>query len=418
MKLRGLLTTIVLAASALLPIVFDRSVTASFRLPKELLLRAEAIVIVAAAFVAWIGGVGFPSRERFRDRALVIPAIAFVAFVIVTLTSTKPALSHVALATAAAAFVIYLGTFAAASFSDASIVMVPLFVAVMNALLVLIEELGLWMPFGENPAVPHHLQCSALIGNPNEVGSYLCLATLAAAAVVSTRPTRGNKVLLTILAAALVGSRTLSGIIACAAGVLAMVAIGSLRRAVKLAAAMLLAAIVIVICVAPFRERAKAMAVSIRTANYNELSTERLVPFAAAWAMFLDHPLTGVGPGAFAWHYYDYKLEVEKQHPALRHGFNRGMNYGEVHNDHLQVLAEGGVIGYAAYVAVLVAIGSLSFVPRVRTLSQRAQFARNLAFPLAVGCALLSLPQFPLETAIVRGVLIHFGAVIAAWRHA
>ena len=127
--------------------------------------------------------------------------------------------------------------------------------------------------------------------------------------------------------------------------------------------------------------------------------------------MFTDHPLTGVGPGAFAWHYYDYKIRAEQRVPSLRLAYHRGSNAGEAHNDHLQVLAEGGVLGYAAFAAVMIALGSLSFrAPKTAT------FARRLALPLAIYWVVLSLAQFPLETTVVRSLLVHLAALCVAWR--
>ena len=179
------------------------------------------------------------------------------------------------------------------------------------------------------------------------------------------------------------------------------------RRSAALAG--VVAALLLAVLVAPLRQRAANMTLWVRSGDYNALLTERLTPFISAYGMFKDHPLTGVGPGAFAWHYYDYKLRAEMRIIGLRAAYNRGTHYGQVHDDHLQVLAEGGLIGYAAFLASLVALASLSF-------ATRNVFVRRMAAPLALYWIVLSFAQFPLETAVVRALLIHFAALAVAWR--
>src|SRR5207244_4449739 len=173
---------------------------------------------------------------------------------------------------------------------------------------------------------------------------------------------------------------------------LAMSAIASWKNALRALAAVVLAGLLVIALVAPLRRRAMNMGHWLKSGEYNNVLTERLTPFIAAWTMFTDHPLTGVGPGALAWHYYDYKIRAEQRVPSLRLAYHRGSNAGEAHNDHLQVLAEGGVLGYAAFASVIIALGSLSFrAPKTAT------FARRLALPLAIYWRVLSLAPFPLE---------------------
>jgi O-antigen ligase len=145
----------------------------------------------------------------------------------------------------------------------------------------------------------------------------------------------------------------------------------------------------------------------VRHGEYNALATERFTAFTAAWSMFLDHPITGVGPGAFSWQYYDYKIRAEQRYPSLRNAYTRGTNYGEVHNDHLQALAEGGVVGYAGFVAMAGALGVLSFTIPARAPDWRLRFAHHLALPLAVFWIVLSLAQFP---------MVHLAALCVGWR--
>ena len=73
----------------------------------------------------------------------------------------------------------------------------------------------------------------------------------------------------------------------------------------------------------------------------------RMAIWQAAWDMFLDHPLLGVGPGNFDFHYLDYALPKWDEPP------------GHAHNYFLNLLAEQGVLGLGAYITM---IGSLAML--------------------------------------------------------
>jgi O-antigen ligase len=411
---------LVLAGAFAIPLVFRRDPSDMFRLPKAIFLRAEAILIVSITLAAFL--IGAPiSRLKWRDPWLLMPLAAFAAFVLLTLTSTNHQISMGALGSAAATAVVFFATVAAARSGGWLLVAVPLGAAVTNALLVIAEETNLWMPFGVQSGVPHHLQCDALIGNPNEVGGYLGAAALAGVAAIAARNTEERWkvryiVVVAVLGAALLACQTLTAIIAFAAAGFFMIVISSWRNAIRVAAVAAATGILIVALVAPFRLRTTNVIGWVRAGDYNAIFTDRFTPFVAAWSMFTEHPLTGVGPGAFAWQYYDYKIRAEQRYPSLRQAYNRGVNFGEVHNDHLQALAEGGLVGYGAFVALIGALGFLSFTKPSSAPDSRQRFAHHLALPLAVFWMVLSVAQFPLETTVVRTLLVHLAALCVGWR--
>lgn len=394
--------------------VFARDAYDPFRLPKALLFQSIAILILFVQLAAIALGAKMP-RPDWRSPWVVLPLLALATMLLVTVTSTRPALSVSALASAAATLVVFFATVSVARDRGAILLAAPLVAACANAIVLLLQELHLWMPFGVRPGVPHHLQCTALIGNPNEVGAYLGVATLAVwsaattPAALTTAPRSLRFLALAILTAALIAAQTITALGAFTIAVLAMFARISFKTFVRAALAGAVIGAIVIALVAPFRTRAANMAEWAKVGRYNSMTTERLTPFVAAWSLFLDHPLTGAGPDTFAWHYFDAKLAAEERFPTLREAYNRGINYGEVHNDHLQVLAEGGVAGYGVFLAMLIALASISFT------SSNA-FARNMALPLAVFWAVLSIAQFPLETTVVRGLMIHLAALCVAWR--
>lgn len=411
---------LVLAGALALPLVFRRDPSEMFRLPKAVFLRAEAILIISITLAALLAGAPIP-RLKWRDIWLLLPLAVLAAFAVLTLTSTNQPLSMGALGSAAATSVIFFATVAAARSGGWLLVSIPMVAALANALLVIVEETNLWMPFGVHAGVPHHLQCDALIGNPNEVGGYLGAAALAAVAFITSRDAEDrwnvrNIIVLVVLGVALLACQTLTAIIAFAAAVFFMIVISSWRKAIAVAAIVAVTAVLIVILVAPFRARATNVITWVRAGDYNAIFTERFTPFVTAWSMFKDHPLTGVGPGAFPWQYYDYKIRAEQRYPSLRNAYNRGTNYGEVHNDHLQSLAEGGIIGYGAFVALIAALGTLSFTIPAGAPDWRQRFAHQLALPLAVFWIVLSLAQFPMETTVVRTLVVHLAALCVGWR--
>ncbi|HSY49291.1 MAG TPA: O-antigen ligase family protein [Thermoanaerobaculia bacterium] len=412
---------LVLAGALGLPLVFHRDPLEMFRLPKVIFLRAEAILIICITLAAVVISAPIP-RPKWRDTWFLLPLAALAAFGVLTLMSTNYELSMGALGSAAATAVIFFATVAAARSGGWLLIYVPLLAAVTNALLVIVEETNLWMPFGVQAGVPHHLQCDALIGNPNEVGGYLGAAALAVVAAIAARETeeRWNVrdiVLVAVICIALLACQTLTAIIAFTAAAFFMLAIASWRKAIRVAAAAAVTAVLIVMLVAPFRTRATNVITWVRAGDYNAIFTNRFTPFVAAWSMFAEHPLTGVGPGAFAWQYYDYKIRAEQRYPSLRQVYNRGINFGEVHNDHLQALAEGGLIGYGVFLVLIGALGYLSFKIPASAPGWKQRFAHHLALPLAVFWIVLSVAQFPMETTVVRALVVHLAALCVGWRN-
>ena len=404
---------LVVGGAVAIPLVFIRDSYDMFRLPKVLLLRAQAILLVATALAAFVMGARFAKPGR----KVVITAIAGLAgLAILTLTSTNRAASIEAAGTILATVVVFVATVWIARNHGWILLAAPLIAASLNAALVFVEEMKLWMPFGVQPGIPHHLQCTALIGNPNEIGGYLGAAALACVAAFLIRRSKWLLAVAMLLIVGMFASQTLTAIVAFGVASLAMLAMVSWKRAVAAAAAAVVILAICVVTIAPFRTRAVNLARWTSAGQYNTVFTGRLASFVAAWWMFLDRPLTGVGPGAFAWQFYDYKIRAEDQYPALRKSYGRGLNFGEVHNDHLQVLAETGLPGYAFMVALLVALGLISIRSRSEEGDETTRFALRLALPLAMFWALLSIAQFPLETTVVRSLLVHLAALCVGWR--
>jgi O-antigen ligase len=129
--------------------------------------------------------------------------------------------------------------------------------------------------------------------------------------------------------------------------------------------------------------------------------------------MFLDHPVLGVGPGAYKFFYLPYRIELNDVYSERIMG-GSGVNFAEVHNDHLQLLAETGIPGYALFVAACVTVALCA--KRARDSESEAQrLSSRLALPLVITLVVLALALFPLQIAATRHLLITLSALIVGW---
>src|SRR6185436_4058811 len=135
---------IVLAVGAvILPMTVVNTGADAFRLPKELLFRGEAIVLLALLIVR-----RQPLRRqplRWRPEFKLAAAIV-VWTIVVTATSTNRALSIDSLITVIAAAVIFIATCVAAEDLSLGAVDVLMIGCCVNAAITVLQELGIWNP--------------------------------------------------------------------------------------------------------------------------------------------------------------------------------------------------------------------------------------------------------------------------------
>ena len=120
-----------------------------------------------------------------------------------------------------------------------------------------------------------------------------------------------------------------------------------------------------------------AQAVTLTATNFPLV--QRMAIWQAAWDMFQDHPLLGVGLGNFDTAYLVYALPGWPELP------------GHAHNYYLNLLAEVGLLGLGAYLALLTSFLAYTVraLRRVRTLV--AGDPGNRELPLLYGVALGTL---------------------------
>ena len=411
--------TLSVAATLLVPVMMSLHGQDPFRLPKDLLFLTFAIGIAAAALGAWLRG---QSRERQAGAIRTVPLIAAAAVAwtaLASLFSTNHALSNHAIlwvaAVAAFACAVDLGGRARGTLAIAW----PLLPAAVNAAIFLMQRFHFWNPMTFPSDVPDHMRYTALLGNPDDVGSLLVAPALVAIALVlCDRARRALWIPTTALLLLAIGTGRLTSLLACGAGLLTMGFLRS-RRGGAIAVTLLLAAgIALIAGDPPIRARAESIARALRAHDYADATSGRVTPFLSAAMMAKDHPLLGVGPGCFRWRYFDYKLAAERAHPSLAKAWAADFNFGEAHNDHLQTLAETGLPGYALFVLALLALAASSRRKRDADRddeSERDLLVRTLALPLSVAISVLCLAHFPLHLAASTVVIIYIAALCIAW---
>jgi len=169
----------------------------------------------------------------------------------------------------------------------------------------------------------------------------------------------------------------------------------------------------------------------VRDRRYDVILSERFPAFLSAIEMSQDHPVTGVGPGAFKWNYLKYRVRIAEKYPEQ---WTKGspLMFRETHNDHLQILCETGLPGYALFIVAtgVLAVGVRGsqpssapahghsvVAPSTNTdINQFEAFVGRLRLPLAVALVVLMLVQFPLQIAAARVVMLYFFA-LCTWRN-
>lgn len=390
-----------------LPMTVVRDGADAFRLPKELVFRAEAIVLLALLLLRVRAR--HLAVARWRPEFMLTAAIVTWSMV-VTATSTNRALSIDSLITILAGAVIFIATCVAAGSRGREAVDVLMIGCCVNAGVTILQELELWQPV---PAAEGHYGSVGLMGNPNAVGTFLVVPAVAAVVMATTSLGKRRWIYLgvtTLLVAGMIASATRMALFAFVASVLVLAVVQARRAAVVIGVLLLIVGLAVLSPATAIGRSIRELGDAAAKRDYQLLFSERLPPFLAAVEMVRDHPLAGVGPGCFRYHFMSYRVALATKYPAE---WTRGfpMNWAAVHNDHLQVAAEAGIAGYVLF---LMSLGLLA--RRVPAESApRAGFARALRWPLVTAIFLISLGQFPLELAAPRLLFVTLGALGVTW---
>ena len=406
---------IVAATILLLPLVTTSGGIDNFREPKDSLLIAAAAVLLIVGAIRFVVKPEKIVLRGGRGR----PPLLFAAALAWTFLSAAFA-SNRQVAVPALVWVCALAVFAIAATMLARregtiTVLWALVAPLINAGIYLLQRFHVWNPIRFTADVPDHFRYTALIGNPDDASSFFVAPLIAALAIVLV--TRGWRrwaaaLAFTVLSAAVITGR-LTSILAVGAGLLTLAIVREHKRALPVIAAAIVAVVIAGLAYSPLRSRLHDIVGQFRAGNYAEATSGRVTPFLAAAEMAKSHPLFGVGPHGFAWEYFPYKIDVERKHPQLARAYAHMFNFSEVHDDHLQLIAECGIVGYV--LLLLAIIGVVARAQRTAGDDDRSAFARTAALPLAVAMGVLCLAHFPLHLTAPALMFVYLGALVYGW---
>jgi len=344
---------------------------------------------------------------------IALGAVTWTA--ITTLTSTQKTLSLETLLWVGCCCAFFLISVALSEPRPLGVVAIALVPALINATVAILQRLGIWNPFRFPDDLPARLRITGYLGNPNDVGGYLMLPCLAA--IVLSVVHRGvaramYAVAALLIVAGMAATETVTSVVALGAALFALILMLPHRRAVRIGAMAVMAIGIVIALQLPVAMRVREKVSEIASGRFGTATSGRTQAFLAAWAMFVDHPLVGVGPGCFGYWYLPYNMLLSGRHPEF---LLTSAKFGDVHNDHLQLLATTGVLGYALLLAALWRLGAYSFGAEG---DRRQRFVRLFAAPAAVGIATLTLGQFPMELAAPASSILYFAALVVAWSRA
>jgi O-antigen ligase len=388
-----------------------------YRLPKQLLFESAAVVLAAAcamvSILGWRGGI--LQRLAAHRGALILAGAAVAWTAIATAASTNRALSLQTLLWVSCCAAFFLCTVALAERRQIHGATSALIGPAIVAAIAVLQRLELWNPLRFEAGLPKRLHTTGLIGNPDDLGGYLVVPIIAVLALVVAQ--RGvmrlvHAAVTLLLIAGAVASETVTAFAALAAAGLVLLLLLSRRAALRVALGAAVAAGIVFALGVPLAHRAREIASELMLGRFESAMSFRFEGFIVAWKMFTEHPLFGVGPGCFAYWYLPYNILMAGAHPRF---LLMSQNYHDVHNDHLQLLATTGLVGYALFIAALWMLVARS---RGEAVNARRRFARLVAAPLAAGVAVVTLAQFPLELAAPTMMILYFAALAISWSEA
>ena len=389
-----------------------------FRTAKEAVFRAQALLMAFGVAAAVAFGGTERLRAMLRDRAVVIILAGVLLWsAISTAASGNRMVSFEAFATIVCSLLLFTAVWYIAPRFPMAALLVLVATALVNVSLATLQEYGIWNPFefSQQQLLPAHLTATALIGNPNDVGGYLALCTVVLFAASRSLAGRLRALALfggVIALAGVLVSQTRTAILALAITAVFIALRRSRKLALGVAAVLLVTLIVAWFVNLGVVSRLAHLPEYVAEGHWNVVLSDRLPAFTAAAAMFADHPLLGVGPGAYKFFYLSYRIRLVQTYPESIMG-SAGVNFAEVHNDHLQLLAETGLPGYALFVAACVVVAMRA--RRSEDANEQARLAARLALPLVITVAMMALAFFPLQIASTRHLLITVAALIAGW---
>ena len=386
----------------LVPLAFSNSVHENFRLPK--LLLSECFALASLVFLIW--RLGAVERVDFRGffRQPVVTAVLPLLLVATSTLFTSEHPLHVR--DALVSLWIGVGCLVAWSFLLSvrehfellRALMVP---AAVLALMAILQFHEIYSPFEFERRVAARIGLTSLAGSAFDLAAYLVLPCLIVQVCWLKELEKRWRWAWAVTGAlsiyALVASQTLTALTAFGAGTLVLWSLQlPRRRFLKVAAGVALASLVVALAVAPLRQRLDRKIDSLRSGDVNRVLTGRLDGWRTAWWMFREHPLTGVGHGAYRAEFGGAKGAL-KQNGVKFYRSQHQAYFTNAHSDVLEALAEWGLLGAAAL------LWGLYVLARTVRLHSATGSRTDTALMWAglTTLAILAVTNFPLRIALV-----------------
>jgi O-antigen ligase len=389
-----------------------------FRTPKDALFIA-GVSVCAPLFLFWC----FARKERFsrwwrRSMTIKLFSAVIVWTFVVCLLSTDPLLSMPSLVWLTISATFFLAIWRLGANRKVSALALVIAPGVINAIIVGLQWLQIWSPVEFEPHIARKSTLSALLGNPNEVGTFLTIPFIVSLAMVTAVSSMRLRwvygALAGIMVIGIVLSQSLGAAVAAMVGGVAVAIRFAGRKAVVISLLISLSVGALLMTVTPLGDRISLVPVQLAAGAYDTVFSGRVGATLAAGLMVADYPLTGLGPGRFPYHYFEYRMRAEERfgHYLVA----SGVNFGEVHNDHLEIAAESGLPGYVLYLMALVLLArSPESLNHAGRRDERARVVIALAAPLAITIGVLTLVQFPLQIAAPTVVILFVTALLRSW---
>lgn len=394
------------------PFLFAAMVKESFRQPK--LLASEWFALASLAALAW--GLRRVDEVRLAD-VWRLPAVRVVLPILIVATAGLATTEHPVHVREALAD-LWIGAAALVGWSAAlsrprlaRLLEGLLWPAAALALIGIGQFHGLWQPLELVGIAPGtRLAITSLAGNPGDLAAYLVLPVLLAQERLLRRLRAGESwsrpavwstaAALAVCLYALLLTQTLAAVAAVAVG--SLVLWGALmprRRSLIVLGAGAAVALLLVAAVTPLRQRVVEKARQAADGDWNDVLTGRLDGWRAAVWMLGEHPLTGVGQGAYRPEFVPAKLALMDRGVAFYPDLTVG--FGNAHNEFLEAGAEWGLPGLLALAwGLWVLFRALRRNPSDRE-SGNKEGERALAWAGTAALATLCLADFPFQIALV-----------------
>ncbi len=393
----------------------------AFRLPKLVLFGALALLAVLLLANRLSTLPRLEGRRLFAEPVVQALGPLLLAALLGLVTSAHRA--HVAAGWASFG----IGAAALAAFSwgfDAArlrrFMISGLGAAVLLSLVAVLQYHGLWEPLkfarGEGEG---RLGITSFAGNPGDFGAFWALPLLLSQVLLLAPGRRRWLGLASLLVGlyAVAISQSLTAIAAVALGSLVLWSmVLPLQRVLQVLAGLAVAGVLLFSLVAPLRHRVLDKIGDLQGGQVNRLLTGRLDGWRAAIWMFRQHPLVGVGHGAYRSEFGRARVALVDEGVVFFRSNDRPV-FANAHNEYLEVAAEWGLVGLAALLWALVVVVRLLLAASTSGTDPPGKTDRALAWAGLVALAVLSLSYFPFRVAMIAyQAVIFFAWMFRAFR--